>query len=122
MSTIDTDQIRQRLLTERERVAAAIAYLEKENPGSLEESTGELTTSDNHLADMATETYDREMDFTLAEADEQVLKQIDAALQRLDDGTFGKCRVCGKPIGDERLEAMPWADLCIEDRRREERG
>ena len=122
MSTLDTDRIREVLVTERARVAAAIAYLEKENPGSLEEETGELTSSDNHMGDIATETYDREMDFTLAEADEHVLRQIDAAIARLDAGTYGACRTCGKPIGDERLEAKPWADQCIDCRRREERG
>ena len=122
MSTIDTDGIRERLLTERGRVASAIAYLEKENPGSLEEGTGELTTSDNHIGDVASETYDREMDYTLAENDELVLRQIDAALERLDDGTYGTCRTCGNPIGEERLEARPWADQCIDCRRREERG
>jgi RNA polymerase-binding protein DksA len=122
MSTIDIDEIRERLVAERQRVAAALAYLEKETPGSLEEGTGELTASDNHMGDVASETYDREMDYTLAENDEFVLRQIDAALKRLDDGTYGKCRVCGRPIGAERLEAMPWADLCIDDRRREERG
>ncbi len=124
MSTIDTDRIRTRLLEERRRVAAALAYLEKENPGSLEEETGDLNSGsiDQHPADIATETYDREMDYTLADNDEQVLRQIDAALQRLDDGTYGTCRTCGKPIGDDRLEARPWADQCIDCRRREERG
>ena len=123
MSTIDTDRIRDRLQAERERVAAALSYLERENPGSLEEETGELTSADgNHMGDIATETYDREMDYTLAENDEHVLRAIDAALTRIDAGTYGICRTCGNGIDEGRLEARPWADQCIDCRRREERG
>ena len=123
MSTIETDRIRERLQAERERVAAALSYLERENPGSLEEETGELTAADgNHMGDMATETYDREMDYTLAENDEHVLRAIDVALARLDAGTYGICRTCGNAIDEGRLDARPWADQCIDCRRREERG
>ena len=69
---------------------------------------------DNHLADTATATYDRELDYTLEENSEHVLAEIDAALQRIEDGTYGICTNCGKPIADERLEALPWATLCID--------
>jgi DnaK suppressor protein len=51
-----------------------------------------------------------------------VLAEIDAALRRIDDGTFGACAVCGAPIGEERLEAVPYARLCIEDKRALERA
>ena len=67
-------------------------------------------------------TIDREMDYSLEENSVHVLKEIDAALGRLDDGTFGKCTRCGKQIGEERLEAMPYATLCIDCKRLEERG
>ena len=49
-------------------------------------------------------------------------KKVDEALKRIDDGTFGVCRVCGNPVGADRLEALPWATLCIEDKRKQERG
>jgi RNA polymerase-binding protein DksA len=51
-----------------------------------------------------------------------VLAAIDAALQRIDEGTFGTCRTCGKPIGEDRLEALPYTTQCIDCKRREERG
>jgi RNA polymerase-binding protein DksA len=122
MSTIDTDRFRDTLLQERERVTAAIAHLHDEHPGTLADETGELVSgsADQHMGDMATATYDRELDYSLEENSEQVLGQIDAALKRIEDGTFGVCRTCGKQITQERLEAMPWADQCIEDKRREE--
>ena len=123
MSAIDTDRFRERLLEERKRVEAAIQYLREEHPGSLEEEIEEPTgTSDNHLADTATATLDREIDYTLGENSEQVLAEIDDALQRIEDGTFGTCRTCGQLIAPERLEAMPWATQCIDCKRREERG
>ena len=89
-------------------------------PGSIADELGELAEggTDNHLADTATATYDRELDDGLEEGAQQTLAEIDAALQRIDDGTYGICEVCGKPIGAERLAAIPWARLCIDDQRR----
>jgi RNA polymerase-binding protein DksA len=123
MSAIDTDRFRERLLEERKRVEAAIQYLREEHPGSLEEEIEEsVGTADNHPGDTATATLDREIDYTLEENSEQVLAEIDDALQRVEDGTFGTCRTCGQPIAPERLEAMPWATQCIDCKRKEERG
>jgi RNA polymerase-binding protein DksA len=122
MSAIDTDRFRTALLEERSRVEAAIQNLQDEMPGSLVEETGEQSAYDNHLGDLATHTLDREIDYTLEESSEDVLRQIDAALKRIDDGTYGTCASCGRPISEERLEAMPYADLCIDCRRRAEAG
>lgn len=122
MSTIDVDRFRSILLEERQRVVAAIDNLHEENPGSLEEQTGDLVSgsADNHMGDTATVTFDREVDYTLEQNAEGVLGEIDAALRRIEDETFGTCRSCGRPIAEERLEALPWATLCIDCRRREE--
>jgi DnaK suppressor protein len=67
-------------------------------------------------------TVDREIDYTLEENSEHVLAEIDAALKRIEDGTFGICTNCGKEIEPERLEFLPYATLCIDDKRRQERG
>jgi DnaK suppressor protein len=117
--TVDTAQFKSLLEEERARVVAAIENLHRENPGSMEDETEEMP-QDNHLADMATITYDREMSYSLEENSEHVLAAIDAALARIEDGTYGICQRCGKPIGDERLEAVPWATLCIDDKRKQE--
>jgi RNA polymerase-binding protein DksA len=118
MSSVDTDRFRTLLLEERGRVLAAIDNLRHENPGSMEEETGEETHFDQHLADAATITHDRELDYTLEENSETMLARIENALKRIEDGTYGSCRVCGREIGEERLEAQPWADLCIDDARK----
>ena len=120
MSVTDTDRFRDLLLQERERVKAAIDNLHEENPGSIADETGEDAVFDNHLADTATVTYDRELDYTLEENSEHVLAEIDAALKRIEDGTYGTCTNCGNEILPERLEARPWATLCIDCKRRRE--
>lgn len=121
MTTIDTDHFRVQLLKERERVQSAIAHLRDDHPGSLDEEVEEVAaTSDNHLGETATATLNREIDYTLGENSGQVLMEIDAALKRIEDGSYGTCRVCGKDIGAERLEAHPWASLCIDDARKAE--
>jgi DnaK suppressor protein len=124
MSAVDTQHFRELLLEKRQAVMDALDYLHKENRGSLEDETGELVSgsADQHLADTATETVDREIDYTLEASDGRLLAAIDGALARIEDGTYGACVNCGAQIPPERLEAMPWATLCIECKRKEERG
>ena len=119
MSALDTGSFRQRLLAERERLVNAVRYLQQEHSSSMEDEVGELSHSgDNHLGDMATVTYDRELDQGLEEGVQQTVDQIDAALRRIEEGTYGSCEVCGQPIAPQRLEAIPWATRCIADAKR----
>lgn len=123
MSTIDIESFKARLLEERGRTAKAIAYLHQEHQGTTEDEQRELSGGlDNHLADIATHTYDRELDSTLEESEGVHLAHIDASLKRIEEGTFGICENCGKQITPERLEAMPWVTLCIDCKRLAERG
>jgi len=117
MAAIDTDHFRELLLEERKRVVAAIDNLHTDHQGSMSEETGEDAVFDNHLADTATETYDRELDYTLEENAEHILADIDAALKRIEDGTYGICTNRGEQIPPERLEARPYATLCIDCQR-----
>ena len=121
MSTLDVERFRDLLLEEREHVQAALDNLHHENPGSLEDESGEETQFDNHLGDAATITFDREMASTLEDGEEARLKAIEAALRRIDNGTYGTCQRCGKDIAEERLEALPYAELCIDCKRLSER-
>jgi len=117
---MDNGELKQRLEKERARLADAVAFLERENARSIEDELGEVSASglDNHLADTATATFDRELEGGLEEGAQQTLADVEAALRRIEDGSFGTCEVCGKPIGAERLAAIPWARLCIDDQRR----
>jgi RNA polymerase-binding transcription factor len=121
MSDIDTGPFRAKLEEERARLTNAVEFLVRENPGSLEDELGEVAAgNDNHLGDLATATYDRELDEGLEEGAQQTLADIDLALRKIEDGTYGTCEVCGKPIGADRLGAIPWARLCIDDQRRQD--
>jgi len=119
--SIDANAFRERLERERERLAQARQAVN--HTESVLEETGDLAIgAGDHLADSASETFMRELDGGLDENAEHVLAEIDAALGRIEDGTFGTCTVCGRPIGEERLEAVPYATLCIDDQRALERA
>jgi DnaK suppressor protein len=120
MSTIDTDRFRDALTAERGRITAALENLKAENPGSIEDETGD-ETHDQHIGDVATAMHDRELDYTLVDNEENLLAKIDAALRRIDDGTYGICTNRGEQIAADRLEAMPWVELCIDCARELER-
>jgi RNA polymerase-binding transcription factor DksA len=121
VTAIDTDEFRTLLDEERRRLTKAVSFLHAENPGTIEDELGEVGSggTDNHLGDTASATFDRELDEGLAEGAQQTLEDVEAALGRIDDGTYGTCAVCGKPIGVERLRAIPWARFCIDDQRRQ---
>ena len=121
---LDLDHFSGLLLTERAQISRALVAIHADSSTSLEDATGELNSSsvDDHLADLASETHDREVEYGLEENADEVVLEIDAALKRMDDGTYGVCTTCGKPIGKQRLEARPWATLCIDDQRRLELG
>ena len=121
--SIDTERFRELLLQERKRVESAIANLRDDHPGRIDEEVEEIgVSSDNHLAETATATLDREIDYTLEENSTRMLAQIDTALKRIDGGTYGTCASCGREIDEQRLEAYPWAELCIDCKREAERG
>ena len=120
MSSIDTDEYRKLLLAEQARLTGAVEFLEGENPGTMSDELGEIGSggTDNHLGDMASEMYDRELDEGLEEGAQHTLEEVQAALLRIEDGSYGVCEICGEPIGAERLSAIPWARLCIDDQRK----
>lgn len=88
---------------------------------SEEDSLAELSSVDQHQADTGTETFNRERDLSILERVEAELADVEHALRRLDDGSYGTCEACGKPIRDARLEAVPAARFCLEDQALAER-
>jgi DnaK suppressor protein len=118
---LDLDRLRSELESERVRLVAAIQSVN--HPQSLADETGDLSIGkDDHLADTATETYMRELDDGLEENAERLLAEVEAALGRIEVGTYGTCVVCGRPIDVDRLQAVPYATLCLDDKRVEESG
>jgi RNA polymerase-binding protein DksA len=121
VSALDTAEFRRLLEEQRAAVVAAIEYLHRENPGSMSDELN-VVSPDNHMAETASVTIDREIDYTLEENEEEVLAAIDAALARIEEGTYGRCQRCGQQVAGERLRALPYATLCIDCKRKDERG
>ncbi len=89
-----------------------------------DEGVGELNSAggDQHIADHASDLVDLEVDLALGENADNVIAEIDDALGRIEAGTYGTCAVCGAVIPEERLAAIPYATLCLDDKRRKEHG
>ena len=117
---MDREALRQRLLQERRRLELEISELDADLSESLEESSEE-SPYDQHMAETAGVTLDREIDLSLEENTLVSIAQIDRALAKLENGKYGVCDRCGKPIGAERLDVAPFVTLCIECKRIEER-
>ncbi len=122
MKTSELNGYRKSLLEEKERLSAALEYLHAENPGAEEEQALELSSLEEHLAEAGSVTLEREIDYSLEEVVNERLTAISEALERIEQGNFGRCVSCAAAIAAERLAALPWASLCIDCKRREERG
>jgi DnaK suppressor protein len=89
--------------------------------GTGGDAAGNLSKLPLHLADLGSDSYDQELAVSLLENDNLIAADIKAALDRMDQGTFGRCEECGQDISKERLQAVPFARYCIECARRLER-
>ena len=121
---IDTEEARTLLVDEQARLQQIRTSLSQEpvDGNGERDALGELSFADQHPADIATETFEREKDVSILDNVDEQLRDVDDALRRLDDGSYGRCEICGKDIGDERLRARPEARFCLEDQERVERG
>ena len=113
-----------KLLLERRRILSGDADSIEE--GALNRSgnggSHELSNVPFHMADVGTENYDREFSLGILESEQEELREIDVALGRLDGDTYGFCESCEKPIRMARLQALPYARLCVECKQKQEQG
>lgn len=112
---MEEEEVRGRLEAERDRLATVRATFEADHLAdeSEQENLSDLSADAQHQADVGTETFEREKDIAILERVEAELNDVEHALQRLDEGTYGTCEACGGPIGEARLEALPAARLCL---------
>jgi DnaK suppressor protein len=110
-----------RLEEERTRLQGIRDDLQRERAEATSDTGDELSSFDQHPGDVGTETFELERNVSLLEQVENELEEIEAAFGRLERGEYGRCQACGRPIGDERLDAMPAARFCVEDQARAER-
>lgn len=112
-------ELRERLEEDLTRLEAAVAQLDKHEREAQSEASGENVYRD-HMADQGSATFEREMDMTFEENERDLLRDVRAALARIEAATYGTCERCGADIPAARLEAVPTANLCITCKEAEE--
>lgn len=116
----DLSELEAKLATERDDLRRQLADLERQTLGIAQsESTGEVSLDDD-FADSGSATFERERDFSLAANIKDLLDKVEHAIEMVHDGSYGVCEVCGKPIEAARMKALPYANLCITCKKREE--
>ncbi|MGH7243032.1 MAG: TraR/DksA family transcriptional regulator [Phycisphaerales bacterium] len=106
------------LIRKRLELVGDVSNMEQE---ALRGNSGSLSNLPQHIAEQGSDTFDQSLALDLAAADRKLIKEIEDALKRIEDGTFGVCELTGKPIKAERLEELPWARYSIDAARMLER-
>src|SRR5919106_536755 len=111
----ELDELRERLLAEQVELQEQLATIEEQSFATSQSDISGEVSFDEENADAGTFTFERERDLSIENNVRDLLGKIDRALARMDDGTYGICPRCGKPIEKARLKALPYVDLCIKD-------
>lgn len=110
----DLKKFRDLLIAERNKVGGDLSYItENTLKKSSREASGDLSGYSFHMADQASDDYDRDFSLGRASDEQDALYVIDEALKRVEEGTYGSCLQCNKPIAKKRLVALPHTELCI---------
>ena len=88
---------------------------------SQRDAAGDLSAYSLHMADVATDNYDREFSLSLADNEQKILNRIDEALEKIESGSYGLCELCGKKVSKVRLKAVPYAELCVPCQQKQEK-
>lgn len=122
LSRRELDEFRKLLEAERERLSEELEAIEEHLPEVEQVSVDTSGAYDEDLADVASDTFEREKGIAIENSVHDLLEQVEEALGRIEDGTFGVCEMCGQPIHPDRLRALPYARLCINCKAREEQA
>lgn len=114
-------EFRELLVAKRRELAGDVLHLENE-ARDHNSNGGNSSPMPLHMADLGTDTWEQELTLGLIEAERSLLREIDEALERIEDRTYGVCLGTGKPIAKARLRVKPWAKYCIEYARKRELG
>jgi DnaK suppressor protein len=115
LSPAEIEHFRALLLQKRKEILGSVAEIEDETlRKSRLDASGDLSSMPIHMADLGTDNYQQEFSLGLIDSERRLVTEIDLALQRIDNGTFGICEGTGQPISRARLEAQPWARYSVE--------
>jgi RNA polymerase-binding protein DksA len=120
LSKKELAEFRRVLESERERLTEELEAIEEHLPEVEQVSMDTTGGYDEDLADVASDAFEREKGFAIENSVQDLLNQVEEALSRIDEGTYGLCEVCRQPIHPERLRALSYARLCIDCKSREE--
>ena len=121
MKAEEVAQFKKLLLSVRERLVGKVDFMQGETlKKSRQDASGDLSNVPIHMADVGTDNYERDIMIELIQNGEEGVRNIDTALEKIEEGTFGVCELCAKKINKERLKAVPYAKLCIDCQREEE--
>src|SRR3990167_1506509 len=116
-------KLKAQLEAERVKIAEGLNHLERDNLNrSQKDASGDLSGYSFHMADMATDNFDRDFSLGIASSEQDLLNRIDEALQKIKEGTFGVCEQCEKAITMKRLKAVPYTKMCIKCQEEEEKN
>ena len=122
MDKKDLKNFKELLAKKKAALSKGIEHIEKDAlKTSQRDAAGDLSAYSLHMADMATDNYDREFSLGLADNEQKILNRINAALEKIDSNTFGTCELCEKKISKVRLRAVPYAELCIPCQEKQEK-
>lgn len=123
LTSADTEHFKQMLLKKRREILRNVNEFEDEAlKKSRLDASGDLSSMPIHMADIGTDNYEQEFALGLMDSERKLLKEIDEALERIEQQTYGICEGTGKPIPKVRLEAQPWTSYCVEYARKLEQG
>jgi len=111
----ELDELRKRLLEERGELESQLTTIEETSFASSQSDMSGEVSFDEENADAGTFTFERERDLSIENNVRDLMGKIDRALARMDEGSYGVCSRCGKPIEKARVKALPYVDLCIKD-------
>ena len=110
LTTREIEKFRALLLQKRNELLGNVSYMEKD---ALREDRSDLSNMPIHMADLGTDSYEQEFTLGLMDSERKLISEIDEALDRIEEGTYGICVVNGESIPKPRLEAIPWARCCV---------
>jgi RNA polymerase-binding protein DksA len=123
MKNAEIDEYRDRLLSLRARLRGDVSQMaDAALKKSRSETSGDLSSMPIHMADIGTDNFEQEFTLSLIENDGGALAQIESALERIEENTFGECEECGAKIPKARLNAIPYAALCVKCASTQENG
>jgi RNA polymerase-binding transcription factor DksA len=122
MTKAELEGYRRQLLGLRERLNGDVSHLANEALRKGGEGGGNLSNMPIHMADLGTDNFEQENTLNLLHNEEQQLAQIAEALERIEQGTFGKCEECGNNIPKARLKELPFTRYCVDCARKIEQG